>query len=80
MMVEFLRSGTDELVDLSATQVKLKFKVTKEDGTTAGGTPKVYPIQAPLATMWRHIEIQFNNETVERTPIIIRLTHTFTIC
>ena len=66
MTAEFFRSGTDELVDLSATQVKLKFKVTKEDGSSVGATPQVYPIQASLATIWRHIEVQFNNETVEK--------------
>ena len=63
--IQFQRNGTNQFIDLVATKLMLSFKVTKKDGSTIPSDTKVYPIQALQATLFKNMEVYFNNQIVE---------------
>ena len=63
-MMEFEIETHDEYVELSRTNVEIKFRVKKGDGTNLAAGEKVSIINNIVGTMFRDIEVVINGETI----------------
>lgn len=60
--LEFVISSSDDYIDLSHTQLKLRVKILKEDGSVVG--EKAAPVNNFLHTIFEHLAIELNNKTI----------------
>lgn len=62
--VEFYIPGnTSDYVDLAATHLRLKLKITKLDGSSLTAEDYVVPVNMPIHAIWSNVEV-FLNETM----------------
>ena len=62
--LEFVVSASDDYIDLSHTQLKLRVKITKEDGIAVTADDSVAPINNFLHSIFSHLSIELNNKTI----------------
>ena len=72
--IEFnIQSGTDEMIDLSETRMRMKLKINVVKKKTADGTiqtmtadnwKSIFPVNNILNSIWKQIDIQINDRPV----------------
>lgn len=62
--LEFVVSGTDDYIDLSHTQIQLRVKIVKEDGSALTDEDNVAPVNNFLHSIFDHVGIELNNKTI----------------
>lgn len=62
--LEFVISANDDYIDLSHTQLKLRVKILREDGTPLNENDPVAPVNNFLHSLFEHLAIDLNNKTI----------------
>lgn len=63
--VEFLIENNGyAFIDLRETRLHVKCKIAKADGTAVSETEKVALVNLPLQSMWKHVEVYWQNRLV----------------
>lgn len=62
--LEFIVSASDDYIDLSHSQIQLRVKISKEDGTPLTKDDKVAPVNNFLHSLFEHVAIELNNKTI----------------
>ena len=63
-VVEFKVDSVDDFIDLNKTELEVKFRIKKADGTNLEATDKVTVINYPSATLFNNVEVVLNGKTI----------------
>ena len=66
-VIEFEIETHDEYVELNRTNVEIKFRVKKSDGTNLAAGDKISIINNIVGTMFRDIDVVLNTETISHS-------------
>ena len=83
-VIEFEINNADGYLELNKTEVEVKFRIKKEDGTNLTAEDHVGTINYPIATLFSSVEVKLNNKTItygsanyaERSIMEILMTYT----
>ena len=83
-MIEFEINNVDSYLELSKTEVEVKFRIKKEDGVNLTAKDHVGTINYPIAILFSSVEVKLNNKTItygssnyaERSIMEILMTYT----
>lgn len=62
--IEFFICATDDYIDLSHTQIQLRVKVLREDGSKLKPDDSVSICNNFLDSLFEHVSIELNNKTI----------------
>lgn len=62
--IEFFLAESDNYIDLSRTQLYLRVKITKEDGTALEAADAVSPINNFHGSLFEHVSVELNNKVI----------------
>ena len=63
--IEFLiENNGHSFIDLRQTRLQIKCKIVKSNGQAVTNTDKVAFVNLPLQSLWRHVEVCFQNKLV----------------
>jgi hypothetical protein len=62
--IEFYISSSDLYLDLSHTQIQVKARILKEDGSVLKPEDSVAPVNNFLNSLFEHVSIELNNKTI----------------
>ena len=63
-VIEFRVHSHDKYIELDRTELEVKFRIKKADGTNLGVDEKVGIINYPGATLFKDIEVKLNEKTI----------------
>jgi len=63
-IIEFRVHSHDKYIELDRTELEVKFRIKKADGTNLGAGEKVGIINYPGATLFKDIEVKLNDKTI----------------
>lgn len=63
-IIEFNVYSVDTFIELNKTEVEVKFRIKKSDGTHMGAGDKVAVVNYPVATLFNNVEVTVNDKTI----------------
>lgn len=63
-VIEFNIESSDSFIELNKTEVEVKFRIKKADGTNLGADDKVGLVNYAVASLFKDVEIQLNGKTI----------------
>ena len=63
---EFEIESAGNYIELNKTEVEVQLRIKKADGTNLAATDNVGLINYPIASLFKHVEIKLNDETITR--------------
>ena len=64
-VIEFEINNADGYLELNKTEVEVKFRIKKEDGTNLTAEDHVGTINYPIATLFSSVEVKLNNKMIQ---------------